>query len=154
MEITQTLTFDQYWESLEFRDKRPVRNGSRVMMVGDNIYHRAEAKTDWHQLDSHHSLQDGSPNVLNVRKDTSVNRVLISHNFFYFGTKAPYIPRELLEHLGFRNGIGYRVFDAQLCVALIRWIASHRGAANIVFADPFDFKDSEMRYAGKGSSVA
>jgi hypothetical protein len=154
MEVSQTLTFNQYWAGREFRDKRPVRNGSRVMMVGDNIYHRPDGQTTWQQLDSHHSFPDGSPNPINLAKDTSADRVLISRNFFYFGSNAPLPPPRMLERLGFKNAIGHRVFDAQQCLALMGWIRSHRDAANTVVADPFDFKESEKRYTGKGSAVA
>ena len=154
MKVTRALTFNEYWAGREFRDKRPVRNGSRVMMVGDNIYQRADDEAVWRQLDSHHSLADGSPNPLNVEKDTKADRVLISHNFYYFGSEAPLVPSRILKHIGFRNAIGHRVFDAESCEELISWIASHRDAANMVLADPFDFKKSEKRYTGKGNTVA
>ena len=39
MRVTDALSFDQYWELPRYRCKRPVRNGSRRTMVGDNIYH-------------------------------------------------------------------------------------------------------------------
>lgn len=153
MAVTQVLTFNEYWTRREFRDKRPVRNGSRVMMVGDNIYHRLEGEEGWQQLDSHHSLKDGSPNPLNVNNDTKADRVLVSHHFYYFGSAAPLIPAAILKRLGFKNAIGHRVFDAELCGELMRWITSHREASNVVVADPFDFKKNEKRYTGKGSSV-
>lgn len=154
MEVTQTVTFSEYWTSREFRDKRPVRNGSRVMMVGDNIYHHPEHGAVWQQLDSHHSLTDGSPNPLNVEKDTSADRVLISRNFYYFGSEAPIVPQAVLERLGFKNTIGHRVFGADVCEELMAWITSHTDAAKSVFADPYDFKKSEQRYTGKGSAIA
>jgi Nucleotide modification associated domain 2 len=37
--VTEKLTFNDYWTNPAFLDKRPVRNGSQKMMVGDNIYH-------------------------------------------------------------------------------------------------------------------
>ena len=154
MEVTQAVTFNEYWASREFRDKRPVRNGSRVMMVGDNIYHRLEGDAAWQQLDSHHSLADGSPNPLNVEKDTKADRVLISRRFYYFGSEAPMIPARILKRLGFKNAIGHRVFDMESCSELLRWITSQREAANLVLADPFDFKSSEKRYTGRGNAVA
>src|SRR5687767_9007196 len=40
MRVTDTLTYDEYWRSPPHLVKRPVRNGSRRMMVGDNIYRR------------------------------------------------------------------------------------------------------------------
>ena len=40
MKVSEILNFDKYWSDKRFRVKKPVRNGSPVMMVGDNIYHR------------------------------------------------------------------------------------------------------------------
>ena len=72
------------------------------MMVGDNIYHRENGTSPWQQLDlCHHSNPDGTPNPLNLQKDTSANRVLISRDFFYFGRSAPLVPGEVLEKLGY-----------------------------------------------------
>ena len=64
------------------------------MMIGDNIYHRVSKSGKWHQADSHHSQPDGTPDLYNVGQDTSTNRVLLSHHFFYFGSKAPVVPTD------------------------------------------------------------
>lgn len=154
MKVTETLTFNEYWASAIFFDKRPVRNGSSVMMVGDNIYHHDQPGSPWAQSDSHHSHPDGSPNPLNINKDTSVDRVLTSREFFYFGRAAPAVPSGLLEELGFQNRIGHRVFDATDCGALLAWIKSHKEAQNRIAADPFDFDESAKRYTGRGSSIS
>lgn len=151
MRVTQILTFNEYWEDPAFLDKRPVRNGSRVMMLGDNIYHREQPAQPWQQLDSHHSLPDGSPNPLNIAKDTKVDRVLISREFYYFGSAAPVVPGHLLDNLGYSNHIGYRVFSAQNCADLLAWIQEHRMAANSLVDDPFDFQRSAKRYSGRAS---
>ena len=153
MKVTQALSFNEYWEDHVFLDKRPVRNGSRVMMVGDNIYHRNGCDEGWIQLDSHHSLPDGSPNELNIDKDTKVNRVLISREFFYFGSIAPEVPGELLDSIGFENRIGHFRIDAEECSELLTWIRNHRGVSNRVAADPSDFQESDKRYSGKASKV-
>ena len=154
MRVTAILSFNDYWASEAYFDKRPVRNGSSLMMVGDNIYHRDQNDNSWHQADSHHSNPDGSPNLLNVNKDTSADRVLLSRDFFYFGRTAPVVPSSLLEQLGFRNGRNHRVFEDCRCVALLNWLATEcRGARNVIAGDPFDFDHSARRYSGRGSSL-
>lgn len=154
MRVTETLSFNEYWASETYFDKRPVRNGSSVMMVGDNIYHRDKATDPWQQLDSHHSQPDGAPNPLNVDKDTSVDRVLVSRDFFYFGKRAPAVPDGLVDELGFKNGIGHRVFDLSQCSAFFRWLSTeYRADRNLIGGDPFDFDQSSKRYSGKGSSL-
>ena len=45
------------------------------MMVGDEYSTDVDSLTGaWLQLDSHHSNPDGTPNPLNVAKDTSADR--------------------------------------------------------------------------------
>lgn len=154
MRVTETPSFDEYWASRTYFDKRPVRNGSSVMMVGDNIYYRDSHGESWHQLDSHHSNPDGTPNPLNLNKDTSANRVLVSCDFFYFGEAAPEIPSGLLEALGYKNGRSHRVFEDSQCSGLLKWLFTDWNTSrNIIAGDPFDFNHSAKRYTGKGSSL-
>lgn len=154
MRVTQTMTFNDYWADTSFFDKRPVRNGSSVMMVGDNIYHRDRADVPWQQLDSHHSNPDGTINPLNVNKDTSADRVLVSRDFYYFGQMAPMVPGAILKALGYKNGIGHRKFNSTDSAAFVTWLRNeHKMERNLVMADPFDFEQSDKRYSGKGSSL-
>ena len=37
MKVSKIRTFDEYWNDPKFQRKKPLRNGSLVMMVGDNI---------------------------------------------------------------------------------------------------------------------
>lgn len=154
MEVTTTLSFDLYWADPIFRDKRPVRNGSRRMMVGDNIYHRDLSKGQWQQADSHHSNPDGTPNPHNVANDTQADRVLISDYFYYFGQSAPVVPDTLLGHLGFKNGRNYRVFDGTLFSPFLDWLRDgFRHARNTVSAAPFDFESSDKRYSAGDNRI-
>lgn len=105
MKVTGKMTFNEYWNDPQFETKKPVMNGSFKKMYGDNIYHYDG--TEWTQADSHHSLEDGSPNMKNVKKDTSVDAALISHEFYYFGAQSLMIPDELMEHV-VKKGIGER----------------------------------------------
>jgi Nucleotide modification associated domain 2 len=63
MRITGKITFNDYWSNMAYFDKRPVRNGSKRMLVGDNIYHCDAPGGAWCQADSHHSNSDGSVNT-------------------------------------------------------------------------------------------
>ena len=155
MRVTDAVGFDGYWSDPDFLDKRPVRNGSRTMMLGDNIYHRA-VDGSWRQSDSHHSRPDGSPDYHNVERDTSADRVLISRHFHYFGSQAPTVPHAYLEAIGFRNAIGHRVYPLQRCEDLIGWLeAMYASELNCVSALPFQFLQSAARYsAGDDRIVA
>lgn len=148
MEVTNRVSFDVYWADKAFLDKRPVRNGSRRMLVGDNIYHFTG--NQWHQADSHHSLEDGTPNILNIQKDTSTNSVLISQNFHYFGKDPPDVS-DILSELGYKNGRYHRKYDLVKAKDLLSFL--DRFPKNQVLADPFDFHTANSRYTGIGSKI-
>jgi hypothetical protein len=153
--VTEIINFNEYWSNPVFFDKRPVRNGSSRMMVGDNIYHFDFRNKLWCQADSHHSCSDGSVNIANLKRDTSSDQVLISRQFFYFGKNAPKIPDEIISEIGYKNRIGQSTYDEQRCVRLIDWLFTNFGLRiNFVQGDPFDFEISGKRYSGLGSRVA
>ena len=156
MEVTSTMTFDEYWADPAFRCKRPVRNGSLRVMVGDNIYHR-EGDGDeapWRQEDSHHSRPDGSPDPVNLRTDTQTDRVLISTRFVYFGQTAPVVPTRLLEDMDYRNVRKHRTYQARDCGGLLDWLDSEsRGGSVGVLDDPHQFEHGGARYSGERKRV-
>lgn len=154
MRVSECMTFDEYWANPAYLDKRPIRNGSRRMMVGDNIYHRESGSTIWHQADSHHSNVDGSPNPQNLATDTKADRVLVSKWFYYFGSSAPLVPQNTLATIGYRNGRHYRVYPQSDCQPLLEWLdATFHGHENLVLADPFDFERSERRYSAGDNRI-
>jgi len=154
MQVSDKITFNEYWHNPIYLDKKPVRNGSSKMLVGDNIYHRGPNDQEWKQADSHHSHPDGSANLENLRRDTKCDKVLISKTFWYFGTTAPQVPPAILASIGFQNGVGHRVYDYAQCEILIEWLKnSFRSHLNRVQADPFDFHISDRRYGGHGSKI-
>lgn len=154
MRISRTLSFDGYWLDPDYFDKRPVRNGSSKMMVGDNIYHRDASTDEWIQSDSHHSNPDGTINPHNLAKDTKADCVLVSNNFFYFGAEAPRVPQTILDDLGYRNHRGYSVFDESDCGDFMKWLHEAFGKSlNLVLADPFDFAQSSKRYSAKDNRI-
>lgn len=154
MRVTDAISMDGYWSSPSHLDKKPVRNGSRRMMVGDNIYHRDPAAARWLQADSHHSNADGTPNLHNVANDTKADRVLISRHFLYFGREAPLVPARMLKAIGFQNGRNYRKFDQPQCQELLDWLHRVRpNSLNLVVADPFDFESSSQRYSAADNKI-
>lgn len=151
MQVTAKMTFTEYWDSPDFRAKRPLRNGSLTMAVGDNIYHRTKAG-GWVQADSHHSHPDGTANLTNVRADTRADAVLASTQFYYFGQAAPRIPPRILTDLGYRNGRGHRYFPLPAMKPLLDEIR-RVGKINYLAADPFDFARARGRYSAGTNRV-
>jgi hypothetical protein len=94
MKVSEALTFDEYFADPRFQEKKPNLSGSLKQAFGDNVYSR-DVAGEWEQLDSHHSLQDGTPNPVNITNDTNPNRLLLSDHFAYFGADAPEIPPDV-----------------------------------------------------------
>jgi hypothetical protein len=123
MKVSETMTFDEYFVDPRFQLKKPNLSGSLKQCFGDNIYSR-DADGEWQQLDSHHSLQDGSPNIENLATDTGTNRVLISTHFAYFGADAPMLPHDLQSRGpgGICAGRHHRVnFEPGVETAFLDW---------------------------------
>jgi Nucleotide modification associated domain 2 len=100
MKVEETLTFDQFWADERFFQKRPNLRSSKKQAFGDNIYHRRGEGYDWRQLNSHHTLPDGRTNFFNLKTDTSVNRVLLSKFFTYWGGSGPAVPAQFRDYGG------------------------------------------------------
>jgi hypothetical protein len=149
MRVDDKVSFDAYWTEAEFQRKKPVRNGSQAVLVGDNIYHREG--DSWIQEDSHHSSSDGSTNPINLSTDTSVDAVLVSRHFYYFGANAPDIPDSVLSNLGYRNGRNHRVFELPVAKHLLDWLSTFR--PNFLHGEPTDFQLAHARYSGRGSQI-
>lgn len=128
MRVTEVMTFDDYALDPRFEAKRPFRNGSRKQSCGDNIYFRGAPTAAWQQRDSFHSLNDGSVNPQHVQRDTSVNRVLVSSDFVYFGGMGPKFPQDLEDHEGrplCKSGRGLSCFDDPILIKkLEQWVCN------------------------------
>ena len=125
MRIEQALSLQEYWDDPRFRSKRPLICGSQKQWYGDNIY----SKTDdsrWSQVDSHHSKPGGEVNDENLRSDTSVDRVLVSSQFVYWGNDAPLVPIQFRDWEGIdlvHHGVGHRChFPQALVDAFADWV--------------------------------
>ncbi len=153
MKVTEIKTFNEYWKDVKFKLKKPVRNGSPVMMVGDNIYHKDSKTDEWHQADSHHSDEGGSINFDNLRTDTKSLNVLISTHFYYFGREAPYVQ---LESIGYSNNIGHSKKSLRQ-IEVSRFLSDieskYKNYLNMVLADPFNFDIASKRVIQKSGKI-
>lgn len=93
MEVTEKLSFEQYWNDPRFQLKKPKFNGSLARLYGDNVYYLKE-DSSYGQVQCLHSNVDGSQNHAHTKRDTKGKFVLISSNFYYFGESHFRIPKE------------------------------------------------------------
>lgn len=154
--VAEKLSFEEYWNDPRFMSKKPVRNGSSVMLVGDNIYQPAP-DGGWIQSSSHHSHADGSCNHTNLRRDTSANAVLVSQNFLYFGGNVVEVPNDVVAKIAMVNRRGHRriamsIFNS----AILSWVEelflSSQHSPRIL-GDPKMFGAAGDHYSGTGSAV-
>lgn len=125
MQVEETMNFDDYWKDQRFFSKRPILNGSLKQIYGDNIYH--SNRGNWIQTDSHHSHNKGRQNRKNINHDTSVNRVLVSKKFVYFGENAISIPKSFRQSKASKKDIccpgqGHRIFPAEAAQSFQKWL--------------------------------
>jgi hypothetical protein len=97
MRVSETLSFNSYWDDARFQQKKAIAYASRMHAFGDNIYMKNDDGF-WIQAESHHTLYNGDPNDQNIRTDTGVDRVLISNDFAYWGGSGPLSSSLAEEH--------------------------------------------------------
>lgn len=146
MKVSEKMSFQEYWDDKRFALKKSVRNGSRVQMLGDNIYHRDE-NGGWIQEDSHHSHPDGTPNFVNLNRDTGkTDQILVSNYFLYFGDQAQPVDLDSIGYGRIRNYIKLNLSDSQgACNLIAAMFRKHRSSINMVVSDPCQFLDSHQR---------
>lgn len=146
MKVSKKIDFQEYWTDPAFVYKKAVRNGSRVQMLGDNIYH-LNGQRLWIQEDSHHSNSDGTPNLVNLERDTGTSdQVLISNYFLYFGSEAIDVNLESINYIRIRDFKKTCLTSSEAGRALIESVVkSNRSNINLVVANPVQFKDSHKR---------
>ena len=142
MRVEEALSYDAYWSDPRFQQKKPNRAGSLKQRYGDNVYHRSPSGESWIQEDGRHSLDDGSPNMLHIRRDTGAPRVLLSTTFVYYGHNAVEIPdtfRDWQDQDICPAGPGYRCnFPEEMRDAFTPWLEGqvHLGIAG----EPLDWR--------------
>lgn len=146
MKVTEKISFQDYWDDTRFTLKKPVRNGSNVQMIGDNIYHRSQDGV-WLQEDSHHSNSDGTSNSINLKRDTDrCDQVLISNFFFYFGNKAIAVDLDSIGYVRIRNikktNLAISGEGRQLIASIYQ---QYKNDLNYLISDPCQFIDSHKR---------
>ena len=127
MKVTGVLSTRCYWCDPQFEAKKPDMYHSWVSASGDNIYEPL-GSSQWRQLNSYHSHADGSPNLDHVRRDTSIERVLVSEDYIYFGGQGPKLPDRFLSGGDMdllRVGQGYRrVREDEVIDSFEGWVRS------------------------------
>lgn len=124
MRVNKILTFDQYWCDERFHRKKPRMGASRYLAFGDNIYHLTADGNTFVQKDSFHSESGGKTSFSNLKRDTgTTDRVLVSWDFAYFGSKGKPIPAHLADfvHKGPAHSCRFR---DERQAAFLAWLST------------------------------
>lgn len=117
--VEEITTFDNYWVDPRFQNKKPVMNGSKKTLYGDNIYHHEDG--EWKQANSHHSKENGLINIENLKRDTgTTDNVLICPVFYYLG--AAMIDIAHVSPHCVHYGIGHHTVSEDDCKTLWRYL--------------------------------
>ena len=127
MRVTDILSTDDYWHDPRFEKKKPYLFHNWVAASGDNIYEPI-AHGRWRQLSSYHSHEDGSCRADHLERDTSVERILVSDDFVYYGAEGPHLPSRFCDGGAFEMICSHRnyrrVIDEAVISAFEHWIRS------------------------------
>ena len=142
MRVNEAIGFDEYWADPRFEAKRPDMNGPKLRKVGDRTYRRDPASGEWRFEQSMHYLPSAKQkNGGHVTRNTKVDRLLLSHEFTYWGDRGPALPVHLMEL--FPNPRGQKCpKDGPLLVELHNFIELDKPCG--VVGEPADW--SNARY--------
>lgn len=118
MQVSEALTFEEYWDDPRFKAKKPCIDARCEDFVGDNIYPDAIGTQ---QLPSMHSEAGCSPCEDDMCRDLSVDRVLVGERFVYWGDDGPLKPHFPTEPLYFDRGHKFR-YKPQLVTEFLEWV--------------------------------
>ena len=141
MQITEVLTFDEYWEDDRFVAKKPNPCGDLTESCGDNIYWFDYETGCWCQEERAYHCDS----VL-MADDTAIDRMFVSDDFTYWGGTGPVLP-EFQGHSLIKTGPGYRVnFPEGVVREFIAWIHGLQNEGQKgVCGEPLDLALSEKK---------
>ncbi len=141
MQVTDKITFEEYWRAQRFILKKPLARGSLSRIHGDNIYFQ---NTDdaWQQLPSQHSRPDFTTNTEHMSNDLSGKYVLISEYFFYFGDQHFLIP-ERFRAVCSNIRDYYEIKATSIAQSFVEYVAENFPPGLI--GDPIDWKEYTQR---------
>lgn len=141
MRVEGWMSFDEYWNDSKFAFKKPVLNGSLVQMYGDNIYHTSSNGVVV-QEPCAHSLVDNTVNQEHLKRDVRGKNVLYSRHFYYFGDKAPKVPKELVPICCTSRNYSYKKVSAELIDTFVSWLEDNFTIG--IHGDPCNWKEFKL----------
>jgi len=141
MKVEKIITFDEYYNSLEYQCKKPIVNGSLVQMYGDNIYHKTP-NGEYKQDPCAHSNGDLTINIEHLKRDTKGKNVLLSNTFYYFGDNCPRIPEEFEGMCHTSRNYRYKDVNENDINHFLSWLRGNYVTG--IHGDPINWKEYNL----------
>ena len=134
MQISEILSFNNYYRDPRFQDKKPVIRGNWQQRVGDNMYYQ-DADGNWkqHQTLHHHKKEM-------IRKDLKHPLAFIGTKYFYFGENAVVFPVEFRSLIWNRQGCKAS-HDAKVVENFTEWLQGNHKPG--IYGNPFDNNEAD-----------
>lgn len=129
MKVTEKMSYSEYHENSKFKKKIPS-NKSRRSRAGDNIY-KLKNRCYTQVKTQNHAGED------EIKIDMQCRQVLISNQFFYFGSKPISIDRFAIKKPKVQSAYGVLTSDQREIEKLWRHLKSIY-KMNHVYAEPHD----------------
>jgi hypothetical protein len=113
MRVSEILDSDAYYQDKRFSAKKASARSWRKR-CGDNIYFRNHVG-EWVQAVAFYHTTPES-----IEQDIRYHRVFVSDHFFYFGERAPAMPRQYRSLIQTRHGCSYH--QGKLVEAFVAWL--------------------------------
>lgn len=140
MKVEKVITFDEYWDDLEFECKKPIFNGSIMQMYGDNVYHTDPQTKEVIQERCAHTVEGKNPqDTEQYKRDVKGKNVLISKTFYYFGANAPILPDEFKCMASTVRDIECNHVDELTVEMFADWLQSNYEVG--VYGDPINWRE-------------
>ena len=134
MKITDKLNYAQYFDDKRFNCKKPS-SGTRISQSGDNIYFQRKGKYE-QALTYHHRNREMQYH------DLTSDKVLLSDEFYYFGSGAIPIDHFKINIPKTQSAHGVRTIDEKQINRLWEYLTINF-KRNILIAPPHSWKVDE-----------
>jgi hypothetical protein len=135
MKVSEKLTYEEYFLDPRFQCKKPNNRGSLINRAGDNIYMPDKnERFGFKQLDNcNHSFK-------HIEHDLSGKYVLISNDFYYFGSGAISVDNLGIKIPRVQSGHGIK---SENVLTLLDFLEEQRFKKNVAIYPPHSWKEGE-----------
>jgi len=145
MKIENKITFEEYWRNDIYNIKKPNLNSNILLeMVGDNIYRPLiDNPIIWKDFEQIKNLFHND--LENKRNDLNGKYVLLSNNFYYFGSKPLDIPINIMPDVPkYQSGHGMETKEEKKKILFLEYIMKNYRIG--IYNSPHRWKENDLSW--------